>query len=158
MAKQVDHENKKNQSSWGGARSGAGRPKGSENEETKQRRLTEQHMKRRIVESTDSLLNSQMALAKGEVSLYKKTYVGKGASRRTVIEIVTDQEIIKDFLAETLDEGDNEYYYIATKPPDSKSIDSLLDRTYGKAKQSIDHTSGGEKIIPLLGGETTKED
>lgn len=31
---------------------------------------------------------------------------------------------------------------------DVAAIRELFDRAYGKAKQSIDHTSGGEKIAP----------
>lgn len=140
-------ENLKNVSKWGGARVGAGRKKGGENESARIRRLMEAEMKDRIVQSTEALLNSQMSLAKGEVNLYRTYYEGEGKNRKKIVELVTDQQTITSFLADELNQSDDEeYYYIATKSPDSKSIDSLLDRTYGKAKQSVDVTSDGEKI------------
>jgi hypothetical protein len=37
------------------------------------------------------------------------------------------------------------------KKGDVRAAEVLLDRAYGKAKQAIDHTSGGEKInIPVI--------
>lgn len=141
----------KNDSKWGGAREGAGRPKGSENDDTKKRRMMESAMKRRIVEATDALLDSQMALAMGEVNLYRVYYTGEGKNRKKHVEVVEDRDTITDFLSDSLDYGDDDYYYIARKSPDSRSIDSLLDRTYGKAKNSIDLTSAG-RPVPIVGG------
>lgn len=139
-------ENLKNISKHGGARKGAGRPKGKENQNTKERRIAEEEMRNRVIKSTDSLLNSQMALAKGEVNLYRVYYTGQGSKKQKHVDIVTDQETITEYLADSLNNGEDEYYYIATKSPDNRSIDSLLDRTYGKAKQSVDLTSAGEKV------------
>jgi hypothetical protein len=143
----MENENSKNLSKWGGSRVGAGRPKGTENEETRLRRLMEAEMRSRIVRSTDALLNSQMSLAQGEVNLYRVYYEGEGKNRKKIVDVVNDQETITLYLADELEiSNDEEYYYIATKSPDSRSIDSLLDRTYGKAKQSLDVTSDGERI------------
>lgn len=136
------------QENWGGKREGAGRKKGSKNKATLEKKVAEKNMQRRIIRNTDVLLNAQINLARGESSLYRIFYTGKGKDRKKNIEIVTDQETIAAFLAEELDDTDDEYYYIATKSADSRSIDSLLDRAYGKARQSIDMTSDGEKIQP----------
>lgn len=153
-----ENETSKNDSNWGGARPGAGRPKGSENDDTRQRRLTESAMKARIVKSTDALLNAQMSLAKGEVNLYHVYYTGQGKDRKKNVDIVTNQETITAYLADSLDEGtDDEWYYIATKTPDVRSIDSLLDRTYGKAKQAVDLTSDGEKLGVTLSAEQAEQ-
>ncbi len=45
------------------------------------------------------------------------------------------------------------YYYITTKLPDNKAIDSLLDRTFGKAEGKLDVTSKGETIAPQIVSE-----
>lgn len=142
-------ENLKNNSKHGGARKGAGRKKGGENQKTKERKIAKKHMEDRIIRSTEALLNSQMALAQGEVNLYHVWYTGTGKNRKKHVEIVTDQNIVTAYLADELEDNDDgEYYYIATKSPDSRSIDSLFDRAYGKAVQSVDVTSDGEKIQP----------
>lgn len=142
-------ETSKNDSNWGGKREGAGRPRGTENKDTKARRIAEQHMKARIVGATDALLNAQMSLAQGETSLYRVYYTGQGSKRQKHVEIVTDQETISEYLADNLQDSEDDYYYIATKSPDTRSIDSLFDRAYGRATQSVDLTSDGEKIQPV---------
>lgn len=133
---------KKNSSSYGGAREGAGRPKGSENEDTKQRRIAERDYKMRVVSHIHDLFNSQLSLAKGLTFLYRideeKNDDGKVLSRKHVI--VQNPEEIRDALDE-LDGSesgtfDDKYYYITTRVPDIKAIDSMLDRVFGKAKQS----------------------
>lgn len=131
-----------NGNTYGGARAGAGRPKGSENEETKKRRLAEREYKMRVVSHIHDLFNSQLSLAKGLTFLYRideeKNEDGKVLSRKHVI--VSDPEEIRDVLDE-LDGSesgtfDDNYYYITTRIPDIKAIDSMLDRVFGKAKQS----------------------
>lgn len=145
-------ENSENKSSWGGARPNSGRPVGSENAETKLRREAEKLMKDRIVRNTDALLNAQLALARGESSLYRIYYTGTGKDRKKHVDIVTDQETITAFLADELEDTDDEYYYIATKSPDARSIDSLLDRTYGKATVNIANPDGSLAPTVIIEG------
>lgn len=131
----------------GGARPGAGRKKGGMNVDTKLRKKAEQEYKRRVAEMTDKLLNSQLALALGEINLFVKTVRGN----KTITSMVTDIETVKEYLSGSLEDGDNEYYYLATKSPDGKALDSVLDRTFGKARQSVDITTDDEPInrIPV---------
>lgn len=126
----------------GGARAGAGRPKGTENEETKRRRLADREYKERVVAHIHDLFNSQFALARGLTHLYRideeKNDDGKVLKRKHVI--VTDPEEIRDVLDE-LDGSesgtfDDNYYYITTRVPDIRAIDSMMDRVFGRPKQS----------------------
>jgi hypothetical protein len=94
---------------------------------------------------TDKLLNSQLALAEGEMNLYVKTKRGN----KTITTMIDDPQVVIDYLDGNLTDSDNEYYYLATKSPDGKALDSLLDRTYGKAKQSMDITTDDEPINTL---------
>ena len=126
----------------GGIRPGAGRPKGSMDEDTKLRRQSEREYKQRVSGMTDQLLNAQLTLAMGEVSLFKKEIKGN----KTITSLINNIETVKAYLNGDLESEDNEYYYIATKPPDGRAIDSVLDRTYGKARQSVDITSDDEPI------------
>lgn len=136
---------KNNSSSYGGAREGAGRPKGSENEETRKRRIAEREYKERVVAHIHDLFNSQLALSKGLSYLYRidETEDDKGKKIRKHVLVESPSEI-RDVLDDlegstsgTSGEGDDEkYYYITTKAPDNKAIDSMLDRVFGKAKQA----------------------
>ncbi len=125
----------------GGARPGAGRPKGSQNRKTKERREAEQEMIQRIIANLHPVLDAQFNLAKGASYLYRIDEVGEGKNKRREHVLVTDPEEIREFL----DENDgaagtvnDSYYYITTKSPDVRAIDSLLDRVFGRAKQTTE--------------------
>lgn len=130
----------------GGARPGAGRPKGSMNESTKIRMAAKLEFQRRVAKHADELFHSQFDLAKGEKYLMVVRTIGEGSKTRRETEIVTDPELIKQFLDEQLENTDDEFYYMTTKPANNMALDSLLNRAFGKAEESLDITSGGEQI------------
>lgn len=131
---------------WGGPRPNSGRPKGSMNEATKERLAIKHAFQERVAQHADQLFNAQFNLATGEQYLMWKHKIGSGTKERTVVEIVDDLEIIKDYLDDKLATTDDEYYYISTKPANGIAIDSLLDRSFGKSEQHMDLTSAGEKL------------
>jgi hypothetical protein len=135
-------ENSKENSSWGGARENAGRKKGSENEETKKKKVAKKEMIERIIRSKDALLNAQLNLAQGVQMLFKieKEITEEGKERKSKPILVTNQEEIEDYLAGEYEEG-KDYYFITTERPDNKALDSLFDRAFDKSKQ------------PLVGGD-----
>lgn len=139
----LELENLEEKSSWGGAREGSGRPSGSTNKQTKERRAVEEAMKDRIMRSADTLLNSQMNLAQGVQMLYVIKTDDKGKKEKP--ELVTDQPTIESYLAGELDEEQDEYYFITTERPDNRALDSLFDRTFGKARQNVT-VDGGEPM------------
>jgi len=148
-------ENKPEQGKNGGPRVGGGRPKGSLSKKTIDLKEAEKQMKQRVLRSHGKLMSSQMNLARGCQYLYviksREITNNKGdvvRVERDKPEIVKDQNKIVDYLAGDLDNEDDEYYYITTEKPDNKSIDSLLDRTFGKARQNIGLDGGrdGEPI------------
>lgn len=144
--KAIDDENLKDKSSWGGARDGAGRPKGSMNQSSKDRKAAKLAYQERIANVADTLFNSQYSLAKGEQYLFRKYTVGSGTKAKQVTELVTDKTTIIEYLNDDLDVGDDEYYYISTKPANGMAIDSMLDRAFGKAEAKLDLTTDGESI------------
>jgi len=152
--KVIVEEKKEKSEGWGGARDNAGRKKGIKNMSTKQRILEFNILRQRIIRSKDALLNSQMTLAKGIQMLFKisitphKDEFGNMTSIRSKPELVYNQWEIEDYLAGKYDESKEEYYFITTEKPDSKSIDSLLDRAFGKARQTIG-VEGGEEGTPV---------
>lgn len=145
MADELD--NLKDKSSWGGARSGAGRPEGSMNEATKERMAVKQAFQDRVAQNADRLFNSQFNLATGEQYLMCKSTVGEGAKQRTVVEVVTNPETIKQYINDELNNtNDKEWYFISTKPAHGMALDSMLDRAFGKADSKVENT-GEQKII-----------
>lgn len=137
----------------GGKRPGAGRKPGSLSRKTIERRKAEVALHQRILGVVERLFNGQLALAEGTSFLFRIDETGKGKDKRREHVLVTDPGEIKDYLDGLLEgstsEGDDLYYYIQTKSPDNKAIDSMFDRVFGRATQKTDVTSGGEPI-PLM--------
>lgn len=127
----------------GGARPGAGRPKGSKNKATKEKAAVEKEFNQKVMRSVNRLFSAQMALAEGLQHLWRIGKGKKGKNEKPVV--VTDREEIESFLRDDVDS--DSYYYISTKPPDNRAIDSLLDRVFGRPTQKTDITSGGEKLV-----------
>jgi len=124
----------------GGARPGAGRPKGGMNESTKIRMAAKQEFQRRVVTMSDQLFNAQYDLAIGEKFLLVKRVEGEGRNRKTWIETVTDLQTIKEYLEDdgySLNDGED-FYYMSTKPANNMALDSLLNRAYGKPDEKLE--------------------
>lgn len=145
----IDEENEKlknnsnsEHTGAGGARAGAGRKPGGENEATKLRRAAKAAFQERVMAVSDQLFNAQFDLAVGEKYLMLTETIGK--SRDT--SIVEDPELIKQFINGTLENTDTKYYFMTTKPANNQALDSLLNRAYGKAEEKLDITSDDEKI------------
>lgn len=107
------------------------RPKNSTISSIEEKRLARERMRERVHAVQDKLINAQIAVALGSSELYRVDTDDKGNRKRPVL--VTDEEEIKRYLAGDCDRDDSTYYYIFTKQPDTKAIDSLLDRALGRA-------------------------
>lgn len=98
----------------------------------------EEEFKNRVALSAHSLLNAQMIVALGEQQLYKRVKVIKEDGKEGYKHvIVTDPTEIREFLDDPLMVNGEDYYYISVKSPDTRAIDSLLDRLLGKASTRI---------------------
>lgn len=138
--------------SYGGARPGAGRPKGSKNKATLEKTAIVEAFNQRVMSHADNLFNAQYKLAVGAQQVFRiaETKGEKGAIKREHV-LVTDPDEIKALLDEH--DGDSgqvndNYYYFTTVLPDNRALDSLLNRTFGKAKEAIEHT--GKDGGPIL--------
>jgi hypothetical protein len=88
----------------GGARPGAGRPKGAISPETKLKIAAKQQFEERVRSHAKELFNAQ----------------------------------ITRFLDGKYSEDTHQYYMLTVEKPDARAIDSLLDRAFGKAPQSLE--------------------
>lgn len=138
-------------SNWGGKRDGAGRPIGSKNSKTIENEIVEDEIRQRVLRGKDALINAQFNLATGVSHLYviETTENANGTRTRQKARLVEDQATIERYLNDDYNQND-EYFYITTKLPDNKAIDSLIDRTIGKSMQKTDITTNGESISPIL--------
>jgi len=140
-------ENSKNiQPKHGGARQGAGRPEHGKNKSTIEKEEAERQFKERVSKNVDRLFNSQLDLALGEKYLMVITTTGQGTKQRRETSIVTDPDTIKRFIDEDLEDTDTEYYYMSTKPANNQALEGMMNRAFGRAKESLDVTTGGDKL------------
>jgi len=123
-----------------------GRPRGSMNKATMEMKVAKKAFTDRVNKNVDRLFNAQLSLALGEKYLMVIRTEGEGKNRKRWTEIIEDPEIIKQYLDEELDDDDEHFYYMTTKPASNQAIDSLLNRSFGKARESLDLTSGDEPI------------
>lgn len=132
----------------GGVRPGAGRKKGSKDKATIEKERVLAEYRQKIMQHADILFRNQMHLAQGVSYLYKWV---KGKQKPVLVE---DPKEIEQYILTEMGEIVNKedkidknatYYFISTERPDNKAIDSMLDRTFGRATQPI----GGDKDNPL---------
>lgn len=149
MEENKEVESLEEKSKWGGVRPNSGRPLGSTNKATRDKKEAEKYIKERIIKSVDNIINSQMNLAQGIQMLYRITTNEKGIKSKP--ELITNQFEIEQYLSGELEDEKNEYYFITTERPDNRALDSLLDRTFGKSRQNIGVDGGDiDKPIRLL--------
>lgn len=130
-----------------------GRPKGSISEETRMQQESMKLIKRRVFEATDHLLNAQMGLAVGSQYLFKiKTYKGQKSDPI----LVKSQSEIEAYLRGEYEGSDTEYYFMTTKDPDNRALKDLLDRTHGKAKESVEVTNPDGNLKTIIINKNAK--
>jgi len=144
-----------------------GRPKGSKDKKTIELKLAKKRLVQRVLRNQNKLLNSQFILAKGCSYLYviHTDTDEKGHRIKQKPRLVENQGTIEAYLAGELEDEENDYYYITTDKPDNKALDSLLDRTFGRATQAFANDPENP-IVPVIinrydgngGIETNKPD
>lgn len=119
----------------GGARPGAGRPKGKLSPKTIEKLAVKKAFEDRVAKNANSLFNAQITVAHGAQYLFKRYKVGKGWSK---FERVTDPEEMAEYLdGDFAEDKDRVYYMLTAEKPDVRAIDSLLDRAFGRAPQNL---------------------
>lgn len=118
-----------------------GRKPGSKNPVTLEREEAMKQFKQRVTDATHHLLNAQMGLAVGSQYLFKiKTFKGQKSDPI----LVKDQWELEAYLRGDFDDeeyktGNNTvYYFLTTKDPDNRALESLFNRTHGKPKESLE--------------------
>lgn len=136
---------------WGGARPNSGRPVGKLLPKTLDRLKVERELKQKIMNSAGRLYRAQMGLAVGSQMLYK---IVEGKKKP---QLVKEHKEIEAFLAGEYEDSPDEFYFLTTEKPENKAIDSLMDRTFGKAVQRTELSgANGEPLEITLNTKETK--
>lgn len=149
MAEVERTEKKKN----GGARPGSGMKKGQKTRKTLEREASRKAYEQLVLENLRPIFHKQLWLAMGQTYVYRiDKHKAKGEPTRIEHVLLEEPHEIADALDilangdQNGDETGSGFYYVVTKPPENRAIDSMLDRSIGSAKQSVDLTSGGKVI------------
>ena len=145
----------------GGARKGAGKPKGP-NKKPIEVKIAEEIMRQSILVNLEPILNAQFSLAKGHQMLFRLDPEYKTDSKGKRYEsgkkspvLVEDPEEIREFISQYWQVGegaiDDKYYFISAQKPENSAINSLIDRVFGKVRQNIGvgDTNGNPLTIQL---------
>lgn len=148
-----------------------GRPKGSVSAVTLERNKVLEGIRQRVMQKADFLFDKQLQLAAGQQFLYKiekefiktgelKNGKDKGYYKNKRPKLVTDEWEIRAYLENLVDKanGDIEdefdpaatYYFITTKEPSNQALDSMLDRTFGRATQPVSGEDGGAIEVTVV--------
>lgn len=115
-----------------------------------------------VINRTQGLLTVQSVLAFGCIKVMRidSHWEGSAKNKKLVkskpVIVEDDDEIIAAIDYEYGDgdcpNTDSAYYFVATKDPDNQAINSLMDRTFGRAQEKIDLTSKGKKVAAQIIG------
>lgn len=131
-------------------RKGGKNKKGKKNQVTLDREAALKLYRDGVTLNTQRLLSVQRVLAFGSIKVFRiDTHWEDSPNGKTKYKVKSkprlvesDYEIIKALDYEFADgENPNDdftYYFITTKDPDKYTIDSMLDRTFGRAKESLE--------------------
>lgn len=123
----------------GGARDGAGRKAGKVSDSAKYRQKKHNEIKTRIARAAHMIVNAQLSMARGVSYLFHTKWVrDRTGKEKRVTERIEDPEIIQQYLNGEFDDMQDEFYYITTKAPNNFALDSLLNRAFGKPKETVD--------------------
>ncbi len=127
------------------------------------------NMQEKIIARSMKLTNAQTMLGLGTIKVFRidAHYEMFGRVKKLVKEkpvIVKDDEEIIKVLDYEYNDGENpsthgddateypQFYFVEVKDANNQAIESQLNRTFGKALEKVDVTSGGNKIAPVIVG------
>lgn len=157
----------------GGAREGAGRKPGGENEKTKELKAIKQGMQMRIAGKVNQLVTAQFRMAVGTGRLYvrhvEQVQRGRGKNkwmdeRIDVKKVEHDDDFVTylnlshdEYGRATDPETGDEYYYMPAKEGNPIALANMLDRAFGKPKESMEVGEDPDAPLPIHGTGTTTE-
>lgn len=139
----------------GGKRPGSGRKKGPMTVQGITKELAIKSFNERVAKSTDALFNAAKTVAVGQMFVYRMDEEERGAGKNKytvkVPKLVTDPDELNEAIDKLYGNGESEeYYFVTTKEPDIKAIDSLMNRAHGRPKESVEHSGEIKGLVGLI--------
>ncbi len=126
----------------GGYYPGGGRPKGSKSSKTIEKEIALKQVQQMVLKEVIPLFRSALNSATGLTVMFQrkkvKNKITKKFERTGDLVRVVDVNRVEDLLKGTCSGED--WYYITTKDPNIQALKELLDRTFGKSKESLELT------------------
>ncbi len=122
--------------------------KGQKTRKTIEREAARKAYEQLVLKNLEPIFQKQLWLAMGQTYVFRKEKHGTGSSMRIEhVLLESPHEIAEalDIIANHDPQEEDGFVYITTKQPESRAIDSLLDRSIGKPSQPI----SGDKENPL---------
>lgn len=160
----------------GGAREGAGRKPGSENERTKEMKAIKQSMQMQIANRASELVAAQFRQALGSNKLFMRELVDVGQLKRgnapkgnekkswRVTRVMDDAEFMIYLSLEHDEHGKAkdtstgvEYFWMEGNGGNYLALANLLDRAFGRPKESMEIGEDPDAPLPKAGTGTTVE-
>lgn len=150
-------------------KAGTGRPLGSKSEKTLKREEALNQFRESVSKVAGTLFRDQFSLARGAQYLFRidkewvatsQTNKDKGYYRNKKPVLVTSPDEMLMYLEELAENNgdiaddkseDASYYFLSARDPQNNAIDSMLDRTFGRAKSELDVNVKFPK--PIYGGQ-----
>lgn len=128
-----------------------GRKKGEKNKRTIAVEVAQKELQQAILKNITPLTVAAINAAIGERFVYKIEKDSKGRMLKPEI-VMNSGEIANALEAIENDNSvvDDTYYYISTKPMNTHALQQLLDRAFGKPKESIDMNVTGKLSLSTL--------
>lgn len=110
-----------------------GRKKGSKNRRTIELEVAQKQLQQAVFQNLKPMMTAQIMSARGENYVYRVDKNEEGGEKHVML---TDGREIGEALdAIAAWDFDNHYYYISTKPANTRAFEALLDRGFGKARE-----------------------
>lgn len=151
----------KPKSKTGGRIEGAGRPKGAKNKKTLEHEAALAKLRDKIIKKLDPMFIAAYNAVVGERFIYKisREKGPRGGEKYAKHELLTSASDIQhalDVIAQTDgQDGENEddYYYVNVKPADTRAFNDLLNRVFGRPKETLEldaKKGGGLDLAGLI--------
>jgi hypothetical protein len=126
----------------GGARPGAGMPKGKMTAKVLEKMKIKAVYDQRVLKHVDELFTAQLANAKGNTYIYQvvEIEIGGGKTRKKHELVADPQKILQVLDQNQGNSGEVEggYFIVTTEKPDNIAIKDMFDRAFGTATQSVE--------------------
>ena len=139
-----------------------GRPKGAKSPATLEREKVMAEIRQQILKKAAPLVRAAMIPAMGQNFVYRidETKNEKGRVVHKEHVLVTDPHEIAmalDQIEEGANDPEDKYYYVTATAPDFRAVQMLWDRTFGKAKESIEHTNPDGNLKTIIVNKFNKD-